>query len=272
MLPSLLSPNKLKKILTTSNNFYDKFRIVEANLGPNKEAYKNAHIDKAIFIDTLECSDSNHMYPRNVPKPDCFKDYVGSLGIGNKHHLILYDRSPFGFYTSSRLWWVFRLFGHESVSILDGGLRLWAYQNNPLSREEPDFKPDKFEIKENMQLIRTYEDIQTNLNTNKDQVVDVRGAHEFNRYIDEGLLNHIPKSKNLAYNDLFDKENLKLKDIEELKKLFEESKVDLSKPLIASCMTGMTACSLAFAAHLLGKSDVPVYYGSWTEYSQRRNN
>lgn len=167
-------------------------------------------------MNTLECADNTELNPRNVPKPDCFKDYVGSLGIGNKHHLILYDRSQFGFYASSRMWWVFRLFGHENVSILDGGLRLWALHNYELSSQMPDFQQEKFQINLNKNLIRDYEAIQKNISSPNEQVVDCRSAEEFHSVNEQGVANHIPGAKNLSYSDLFDKENGKFKDKQEL--------------------------------------------------------
>ena len=209
------------------------------------------------------------------------------MGIGNKHHLILYDRSPFGFYTSSRMWWVFRLFGHENVSILDGGLRLWSLNNYELSTELPNFAKEKFTINLNKNLIRDYKAIEQNIVLEQEQVVDCRSLGEFNSVNEQGLANHIPGAKNVSYSDLFDTENNRFKDKQDLlkcirkkkfksifiiflfyfnnffKKVFEENNVDFSKPMVASCLTGMTACSLALAAHLMGNSSVPVYYVSF---------
>lgn len=111
----------------------------------------------------------------------------------------------------------FKLFGHEKVSILDGGLRLWyAHNNNELSTQMPDFDKEVFQIKENKELIRDFDDISRNLTIKEEAVVDVRGPNEFNKLDANGEPNKIPNSLNLPYNDLFDHENGKLKDIQEL--------------------------------------------------------
>jgi 3-mercaptopyruvate sulfurtransferase SseA len=109
-LSSLVAPKELKSLLSLSSQFYEKFRIVEANVGKEVlDQYKGGHIGRAIFFDTMECVQPTPLLPRNLPDRECFKAHVGSLGISNKHHLIFYDRSPFGFYGSSRLWWLFRV-------------------------------------------------------------------------------------------------------------------------------------------------------------------
>ena len=101
---------------------------------------KRGHIETALYVDVLNCaSESSRMYPRPVPDLECYKDYLGSLGISNKHSLVVYDRSPFGFYASSRLWWTLKMLGQENVSILNGGLNSWIGSNFELSREKPSF-------------------------------------------------------------------------------------------------------------------------------------
>ena len=264
-LPAILAVRNLKTMLTsTSAQFYDKFRIVEANMGNEAlPQYQSGHIDKAIYLNTMECVEASQLYPRNLPNRECFRDYVGSLGISNKHHLIFYDRSPFGFYGSSRLWWLFRMYGHEKVSVLNGGIRGWVHSNFELSKDLPTFKKETFTIKENKALVRNFDQVNDNSSTNKEQIVDVRGAHDFNE------IGNIPNSKNVPYSDLFDQETGLIKSKEELAKLFQQHGVDLKKPIVTSCLTGMTACSGALAAHILGNEKTAVYYGSWTEYSQR---
>jgi 3-mercaptopyruvate sulfurtransferase SseA len=109
-LASLVAARNLKSLLGAPSQFYDKFRIVEANVGRDAlEQFKSGHIDRAVYFDTMECVEATPLLPRNLPNRECFKDYVGSLGISNKHHLIFYDRSPFGFYAAPRLWWLFRV-------------------------------------------------------------------------------------------------------------------------------------------------------------------
>lgn len=273
-LPSLVSINRFKDVLKISSSFSKSFRLIEANVGANtREQYNNGHIENAIFMDTMHCTEPTKYFPRNLPNRECFRDYVGSLGISNKHHLILYDRSPFGFYASSRMWWIFRLVGHENVSILNGGLNAWVRDNNQLSIKTPNYEKEKFVLKENPKLIRNFQQIQKIVEKKNEDIIDARGPGDFSRINEfNDRENHIPSSKNVPYASLFDTNTGLIKEKTELAELFKQNGVDLNdvnKPLVTSCLTGMTACSLAYALYLLGFKNVPVYYGSWTEYSQK---
>lgn len=261
-IANLLQAKELKNLLSLNDKFDKNFRILEANMGNSaKKIYDLGHIDKAIYIDASECSEPTQLFPRALPDLNDYKDYVGSLGISNKHHLIIYDRSPFGFYASSRLWQTFKIMGHKDLSILNGGINSWMHNNYPLSSEVPDFKKEEFKMIEiNKKLQKSYEDITENT---KGIILDARGARDFEN-------DNIQNSINVPYNDLFNPMTGLMKSKEELLEVFKEHNVDLSKPLITSCMTGMTANALAFALDIVGIKDVPVYFGSWTEYAQRK--
>ncbi|CAF0930483.1 unnamed protein product, partial [Brachionus calyciflorus] len=241
-LPTLITPLLLRTKLNESC-FNQNFRLLEANFGlENLNQYKNSHIEKALYFDIMNGVDSTKVYPRGLPKPEIFQDYVNKLGISNKHHLILYDRSPFGFFASSRTWWVFRVYGHEKISILNGGLNAWLKNCFNLSHQVEDFKSEDFRIKENFDLTRNYDDIIQNITSKKEQVVDARPREDFNKINPViGLPNNIPNSVNLPYSELFDSSTGLIKNDQQLKELFDQEGVDLTKPLIASCNTSATA-------------------------------
>lgn len=273
-LPSLLTAKHVRNLIRGENlkKFNENCRLLEVNPTQQfRENYKTSHIPQALFFDTTECTQPSKMYPRPVPNAECFGKYVGSLGISNRHHLILYDRSPFGFFASSRMWWVFRYFGHENVSIIDGGFLKWQKQQGfELTKEEPKYQSEKFEIKENKKLIRDFGSIVENLKSKREQLVDVRDSEEFNKVIDGGVKNHIPNSKNLPYNEFFDKQNACLKDLDQLRKLIKDKKIDLNQPNVSYCLTGMTSATFCYVAYLLGHSSLPLYAGAWSEFSQRK--
>lgn len=261
-LKPLLSALELKT-LSASPTFLQKYRVLEAGLGEGyRKHYEDGHItDNAIYIDTLKCTQPNALIPRGIPDVKCFQEYASNLGISNAHHLIIYDRSPYGFYASSRMWWTFRLFGHQKVSILNGGLSTWIRSGYKLSNKLPDLPKENFWVmKERKFLKRKFEHIQANIESRKETLLDVRSVKEFNS-------GHIPNSKNIPYPDFFDRTTGLLKTKEELAKMFKDKEIE--RPLIASCLTGMTATTAAFAAYLVGFKETSVYYGSWTEYSQR---
>ena len=184
--------------------------------------------------------ETSKYFPRNMPSANAFQEYVSSLGISNKHHLILYDRSQYGIFSSSRVWWIFRYYGHENVSILSGGLNAWKAKSLSLTHQVSEFKVYKhqdciikfqnldqvgffifkredFKVNENKNLIRNYEQIVENLETNKELLIDARPRVDFSK-IDHasGKPNYIPKSKNIPYNELFHPATGTLKDREKI--------------------------------------------------------
>ncbi|CAF1022635.1 unnamed protein product [Didymodactylos carnosus] len=247
----------------------------QAHFGREMEKeYKEGHIPTSVFFDQLECSRSTSVVPRGLPKMKCFENYMGLLGVSNNHHVVVYDRSPFGFLGAARAWWLLRAFGHENVSILNGGLNKWVADNNKLASEGPIYEPDKFTGALNPNLIREYQDVTASINGDESEIlVDARSYDEYigkNRSKIPGAHSgHIRQSVNIPYSTLFDQNDQCLKPTEALKEIFDAAKVDLTKPVTYYCNTGTTAASVAFSAYLLGQKNTQLYYGSWTEWSQR---
>lgn len=264
-LTSLLHANDLNKLITLNSRLAENFRILDVNYGQDaKKDYDLGHIDKAIYVDITRCTEPSKLMARPLPDLNCYKDYLGSKGVSNRHNLILYDRSPFGFYSSTRLWLILKMLGHRNISVLNGGLNYWMAKGYSLSHDSTvlaDLKKEEFEAKQvdSTKLLRDYDQI---ANNKEELILDARPGQMF----EDG---HVPNSMNVPYNELFDRKTGLLKTKEDLIALFKKQQVDLTKPLVTSCMTGMTATALTFALEQVGVKDVPVYIGSWTEYAQR---
>lgn len=237
-----------------------------------RREFEERHIPGAAFFDIDRCSDHTSPYDHMMPSATHFADYAGSLGVSAATHVVIYDGSDQGLYSAPRVWWMFRAFGHNSVSLLDGGFRHWLSQNLPVSSGKSHSEPAEFCAQLDPSFIKTHEDILENLDARRFQVVDARAAGRFQGTQPEprdGIEpGHIPGSVNIPFTEFMTSEGLE-KSPEEIQRLFQEKKVDLSKPLVATCGSGVTACHVALGAFLCGKPNVPVYDGSWVEWYMR---
>uniref|UniRef100_UPI000BA9F92B Sulfurtransferase n=2 Tax=Mus musculus TaxID=10090 RepID=UPI000BA9F92B len=237
-----------------------------------RREFEERHIPGAAFFDIDRSSDHTSPYDHMLPNATHFADYAGSLGVSAATHVVIYDGSDQGLYSAPRVWWMFRAFGHHSVSLLDGGFRHWLNQNLPISSGKSHSEPAEFSAQLDPSFIKTHEDILENLDARRFQVVDARAAGRFQGTQPEprdGIEpGHIPGSVNIPFTEFLTNEGLE-KSPEEIKRLFKEKKVDLSKPLVATCGSGVTASHVVLGAFLSGKSDVPVYDGSWVEWYMR---
>ncbi|PVD26774.1 hypothetical protein C0Q70_14452 [Pomacea canaliculata] len=249
-------------------------RVLDASASPDpqvdgyKEFYMESHIPEAVYFSLHGLCPASptslHKYP--IPDSNRFQDYVEGLGICNNTHVVTYDRSNTAF--ALKTWWLFRLFGHEKVSVLDGGFRKWLLDGYDVTVEVPKVERSNFNPSFNAQLVRDFEAMAHNLKAKSWQVADAREPEEFFGTEASGTGGHIPGACNIPYSTLFEDKGT-FKPPQELKKLFDAENIDLGKPLVATCQTAMTACGIAAAAHLLGKEMVPVYNGAFREWSQR---
>ncbi|CAF0938583.1 unnamed protein product [Didymodactylos carnosus] len=271
-LPSLLNCQTLKNILSKPTSI--KFSIIEASFGKQSEdEFKNGHIPKAKYFDQLECTTPTKLIPRGLPEIKCFENLLTRLGVTNNHHVIIYDRSPFGFYASSRAWFLLKAYGHNSLSVLDGGFYKWMNDKNQIEAEKDNGQEsqqeqaEKFRAKIDPGMWRKFDDIIENLKKPlyREQLVDARPKNLF--YGANG--GHIPNSLNVPYTQMFDATTGCLKPKEQLAEIYSKAGVNLSKPAVYTCQTGTTASTLAFVSHLLGQDPVSVYVGSFTEWSQK---
>ncbi len=243
------------------------------NLGRDAKAeYKESHILGATYFDIDSISDGSSELPHMLPSAETFSKIVGEMGIDNDTHVVIYD--SYGLFSAARAWWMFRAFGHEKVSLLNGGTVKWIEENRPMTSNETKVDTASFKATFNPDMVKSIEDIQTNLETNDFQVIDARARDRFFGKVPEprpGLRSgHIPNALNLPFNLLLE-EDKTLKSNTDITGLYEGENLDFSKPVIASCGTGVTACALNLGLYLIGKEDVSVYDGSWTEWGGRQD-
>lgn len=232
--------------------------------------FAQAHIPGAVFFDIDAIADRGTALPHMLPRASEFARAVGHLGIGSRDRVVVYDTR--GVVSAARVWWTFRVFGHAKIFVLDGGLPRWRAEGRPVEAGAPTPKPRRFTARLRRGLVRDLAGMRQNLKTRKAQVLDARSRGRFAGTEPEpraGLrAGHIPGSLNLPYDELYQKDGTLLPAAAIREKL-EGAGVDLARPVITSCGSGVTASVLALGCHVVGRPDVAVYDGSWTEWGGR---
>ncbi len=255
--------------------------LLPAAAGAARAASAAAHIPGALFFDIEALSDPTTDLPHMLPSDALFGRAVGALGIGHAHHVVLYDNAAVPGAVpvagAARAWWMFRVFGHARVSVLDGGLSKWHAEGRPLSAIRTPVAAQPFSVRRAAggplgRLVRTKAEVQDNLNTARERVIDARSAGRFNGVDPEprpGLRRgSIPKSVNVPFTTLLDPVSRTFLPAERLRAVFAQAGIGDSEPLVVSCGSGVTACVVALALHSLGRTDVAVYDGSWAEWGR----
>jgi len=236
--------------------------------GRNARAeYEAGHIPGAVFFDIDKISDTASDLPHMVPPVEKFVSRVRRMGIGDGHHVVVYDAA--GLFSAARVWWLFRLFGHERVSVLDGGLPKWKAEGRPLDDSPPIVRDRHLTARKDMAKVRDASQVALNVKLRSEQIVDARGPGRFagtEREPRPGLRSgHIPGSRNVHYATLLNADGT-MKGVDQTRKVFEAAGVDLSKPVVTTCGSGVTAAILSLALERMGHARHALYDGSWAEW------
>lgn len=269
-------PNTLVSTLWLKANQQDpNVRILDASWhmpSDGRDAsneFVNGHILNARFFDIDDISDHRSTLPHMVPPVEKFMSRVRALGVGDGHQIIVYDTK--GLFSAARVWWLFRLMGHTSVAVLDGGLPKWIADGNPLSTTAPVIRDRHMTVKQQLQMVRDVTQVAHAAKLNDHEIIDARSGTRFIGEAPEPRTDlrsgHIPNSKNLPFTKVLNTDHT-MKTVPELTKVFKNAGIDLNKPAITTCGSGITAAVLSLALQRVGKTDHALYDGSWTEWGQ----
>lgn len=231
--------------------------------------YRDGHIPGAVFFDIEAIADHSSDLPHMLPGPAQFGNAVGALGIGDGDTVVVYDSA--GLYSAPRVWWTFRVFGAKKAYILDGGLPKWQAEGRPLEQGGAGRTPRKFNADMNVGAVALLGDVRMALVDDSVQIVDARSPERFAGKAPEPRPDlrsgHMPRSFNVPYGRLI--ENGRLAPRARIEAAFADAGVDLDKPIITTCGSGVTAAILLLALETAGKKDVVLYDGAWSEWGAR---
>ena len=229
--------------------------------------YEDRHIPGARFFDIDEISDAKSDLPHMAPPVEKFVSRIRAMGIGDGHRIIIYDGA--GIFSAARVWWLFRHFGKRDVAVLDGGLPKWVAEGREVEATLPVMRDRHFTAARVPELVKDVSQVAAAAKLGDWQVVDARSPARFRGEEPEprvGLRSgHIPGSKNVFFKDLLNG-NGTMKGLPDLRAVFEAAGVDLDRPIITSCGSGVTAAVLSLALERLGHAQHALYDGSWSEW------
>ncbi|MER5171932.1 3-mercaptopyruvate sulfurtransferase [Thioclava kandeliae] len=232
-----------------------------------KAAYEACHIPNARFFDIDEISDHRSDLPHMAPPAEKFISRMRAMGVGDGHQVVIYDQS--GIFSAPRVWWLFRLFGKTDVAVLDGGLPKWLAEGRPTEDLPPVLRERHMTVQRQAQLVKDVTQVAHSSKLGDAVIIDARAPARFAGTQPEprpGLrAGHIPNARNVPFGEVLTA-NGTMKSPDELRAVFEAAGVDLAKPAITSCGSGVTASVLALALESMGKTDWSLYDGSWSEW------
>jgi thiosulfate/3-mercaptopyruvate sulfurtransferase len=255
-MSALIETTELAEIVGQNN-----VKVLDATFPAPNEHGKQ--IKDAGYFDIDLVADPNSPLSHMLPPPALFEEKIRMLGINNQDKVIIYDAKGMAL-AAARVWWMFRVFGHDNVYVLNGGLPKWIAEGHKITKRPKKLPPaGNFTARLNENLVKRVENIHDNITAQNFQVLDVR---DHSRFEYEG---HIPGSQNLFFASLVNPATGQLKSPQEMKSLFQQAGINLKKPITTSCGSGVTACVAALALYELGIKDTSVYDGSWSEWSRR---
>ena len=237
-----------------------------------RSEYAERHIPGAVFFDIDGISDHASGLPHMLAAPADFATAVRRLGIGGHSTIIVYD--GVGIFSAPRVWWNFRAMGHADVAVLDGGLPKWLAESRPIEHGWRDPHHGDFRSRPDPSLVRSIEQVRADLDGRETVVVDARPAARFTGEAAEPRPNlrsgHMPGARNLPFGSVLTSDG-RLATHDQLASLFADAGVDLTKPIITTCGSGVSAAVLALALAVIGRPEASVYDGSWSEWAARED-
>ncbi|ASY56433.1 3-mercaptopyruvate sulfurtransferase [Sinorhizobium sp. CCBAU 05631] len=266
----IVSPDWLEQRLDDpSVKIVDAAWYLPAQKRDPKAEYQAAHIPGAVFFDQDAIADQASGLPHTLPSPEAFAEAVGAMGIGETDTIVVYD-GP-GIFTAPRVWWMFRIMGARNVFVLDGGMDGWKAEGRPTTAEISSPAPRSFHASFDAKAITSFERMKDIVENRLAQVADARSAGRFSGEEAEpraGMRSgHMPGARSLPSGTF--SEAGKLKDLDELRQSFAEAGIDLTKPVVTTCGSGVTAAIITLALQSLGHTDNTLYDGSWSEWGSR---
>lgn len=233
----------------------------------SRAEYDIAHIPNARFFDIDDVADHGSDLPHMVPPVEKFMSRMRAMGVGDGHQIVVYD--GMGLFSAARVWWLFKLMGQNNIAVLDGGLPKWQAEGRPIEDMSPVIRDRHMTVRRQNHMVKDVTQVSAAAKLGDYEIVDARPPGRFRGEHPEprpGLrLGHIPGSKNVCFKDLLNADQT-LKNNDEIRQSFENAGVDLNKPIITTCGSGVTAAVLSLGLERIGKTDHSLYDGSWSEW------
>lgn len=232
-----------------------------------KAEYAAGHIPGARFFDIDEIADLRSELPHMAPPVEKFMSRMRAMGVGDGHQVVVYD--ALGLFSAARVWWLFRLMGQKNIAVLDGGLPQWLAAGHPITKDKPTIRDRHMTVTRRNEMVKDVTQVARAAKLGDYTIIDARSADRFRGEADEpreGMRKgHIPGSVNVPFTTLLNTDGT-MKDPDGIRAVFHTAEADLTKPVITTCGSGVTAAVLALALERIGKTDHALYDGSWSEW------